>query len=230
MKVLVIDDDKTVAYSLKKVLLSVGMEPFIAKDWNEANDHISVQDFGLILLDICLGNGKNGFNYCKELRDSPKTKDIPIIIISALWDYEDKIQGLELGADDFVCKPFNKGELIARINAVCRRSGAAVVSYEEADQFNIGNLDYNKKSFSVSIGEEDIHLTKKEHQILFEFLKSPGELISKNDLIGLIWGSDQDHTKLFDVHLINLRKKIQTWDYEIKTKFGLGMILEERVN
>ena len=230
MKVLVIDDDKTVAYSLKKVLLSVGMEPFIAKDWNEANDHISVQDFGLILLDICLGNGKNGFNYCKELRDSSKTKDIPIIIISALWDYEDKIQGLELGADDFVCKPFNKGELIARINAVCRRSGAAVVSYEEADQFNIGNLDYNKKSFSVSIGEEDIHLTKKEHQILFEFLKSPGELISKNDLIGLIWGSDQDHTKLFDVHLINLRKKIQTWDYEIKTKFGLGMILEERVN
>ena len=229
MKVLVIDDDSSVAYSLKKVLLSIGMEAFIAKNWNEAIQLISDQTFGLILLDICLGNGKNGFNHCKELRANSKTKNTPLIIISALWDYEDKIQGLELGADDFVCKPFNKGELIARINAVCRRSNGAKVIYEEAEQFNIGNLDYNKKSFGVMIGDHEVHLTKKEHQILFQFLKSPGELISKNDLIGLIWGTDTDHTKLFDVHLINLRKKIQTWDYEIKTKFGLGMILEERI-
>ncbi|MBG09499.1 MAG: hypothetical protein CME68_12125 [Halobacteriovoraceae bacterium] len=229
MKVLVIDDDKSITYSLKKVLLSVGMEPFIAENWNQASDLILKEKFGLILLDICLGSGKNGFNHCKELRTNPKTMDTPIIIISALWDYEDKIQGLELGADDFVCKPFNKGELIARINAVCRRSGGTKVIYEESDQFNIGNLDYNKKSFSVKIGESEVHLTKKEHQILYEFLKSPGELISKNDLIGLIWGIEQDHTKLFDVHLINLRKKIQSWDYEIKTKFGLGMILEERL-
>lgn len=229
MKVLVIDDDKSLTYSLKKVLLSVGMETFIAQNWNDASGFIFEENFDLILLDICLGNGKNGFNHCKELRENPKTKDIPIIIISALWDYEDKIQGLELGADDFVCKPFNKGELIARINAVCRRSNGAKVICEDAEQFNIGNLDYNKKSFSVTIGESDVHLTKKEHQILYEFLKSPGELISKNDLISLIWGSEQDHTKLFDVHLINLRKKIQTWNYEIKTKFGLGMILEERL-
>ena len=229
MKVLVIDDDENVGYSLKKVLISVGMNCFIAKNINEANSYIVEHSFDLILLDICLGNGKNGFSYCKELRDNPSTSNVPIVIISALWDYEDKIQGLELGADDFVCKPFNKGELIARINAVCRRSKGPQVFQGEMEFFNIGNLDYNKKSFNVSIAEEDVHLTKKEHQILFEFLKAPGELISKNELIGLIWGSEQDHTKLFDVHLINLRKKIQCWNYEIKTKFGLGMILEERV-
>ena len=96
MKVLIIDDDKNVGYSLQKVLRSAEMESFIAKNINEANGHLQEHSFELILLDICLGNGKNGFSFCKEL-SNPKTSHIPIIIISALWDYEDKIQGLELG-------------------------------------------------------------------------------------------------------------------------------------
>jgi DNA-binding response OmpR family regulator len=224
MKILVIEDETQL---LQSIIDSLEKEHFVvesASDYPTAAEKVFVYDYDCILLDIMLPEG-NGLKILEELRDAGKSENV--IIISAKDSLDDKLLGLELGADDYLTKPFHLAELNARVKAVLRRNtldGKSTIDY--------GNLSLDPDARSVKIEDEEVTLNRKEFDVLKYFLINKKRLITRTGLAEHVWGDHIDQADNFDFiyyQITNLRKKLQQANASVKIEavYGVGYKLEK---
>ena len=203
-KILIIEDDKNIAMALEDDLSFEGYKVESASDGNLGLSLAKDKIFDLIILDIML-LGLNGFEICKELRKSNIIT--PIIMLTAKSQEIDKILGLELGADDYVTKPFSPRELLARVKAILRRNNQI---NQSLDVVNFGNVEINFKTYEAIKRKKNILLTALEFTLLHFLIKRKNEVLSRNLILDEIWGKDVFVTsRTVDTHIANLRKKIE---------------------
>lgn len=227
-KILVVDDEKPIADILQFNLKKEGFEVHCAYDGNEAIKLVEEEQPDLILLDIMLPQ-QDGMEVCREVR---KKYDMPIIMLTAKDSEIDKVLGLELGADDYVTKPFSTRELIARVKANLRRQKHAANQQDESEDTNeitIGNLVIHPDSYMVSKRGETIELTHREFELLFYLAKHIGQVMTREHLLQTVWGYDYyGDVRTVDVTVRRLREKIEdnpshpAW---IVTRRGVGYYL-----
>ena len=172
----------------------------------------------LILLDIMLP-GEDGLEILKKLKSSSKTKDIPVIMVTAKGSEYDKVVGLDSGADDYVTKPFGMMELISRIKAVLRRSG----KQQDKTKLSVGGISLDTKKHEVKVDGENVVLTLKEFELLEKLMRNQGIVLTRDQLLTEIWGYDFDgETRTVDVHIRTLRQKLGEQGSLVKTVRGVG--------
>ena len=227
-KILIIEDDQRIAQNIGKGLIEKGFEIEIAYDGFIGTKLFNNNSFDLIILDINLPS-MNGYEVCKIIRQ--KDPNIPILMLTALGETEDKIQGFGVGADDYIVKPFDFRELLARINVFLKRSQP-----ESEDRtittLRIADLELNTEAKSVLRSGHSIDLTPKELALLEYLIRNQGRIISKSEISEKVWDQNAEgSTNVVEVYINFLRKKIDR-DYEpklIHTKSGLGYILKEEI-
>jgi DNA-binding response OmpR family regulator len=201
-KVLIIDDDKKHSELLQAYFTRFGIKLICAYDATEGFKKLSREDPDLLLLDIMLP-GKDGFEICREVR---KTSNIPIIMLTARGDVIDRVSGLELGADDYIGKPFEPRELVARVQATLRRSestGGGV------DELNFEGLSINTDSRSVRVDDKAVDLTSMEYELLLLLARRPGKKLSRDDILSELRGIDAAIlTRSVDIMISRLRQKL----------------------
>ena len=190
-----------------------------AGDFHRAEEKINDYEYDVILLDIMLPGG-SGMELLKILKESKKQAHV--LIISAKDSLEDKLEGLDLGADDYITKPFHLAELSARIRSVTRRG-----MKQGSDTINYGNVSLNTLTRKCTVGEAEVQLVRKEYDILLHFMTRPGHVSNKLTLAEAVWGDNIDQADNFDfiyAQIKNLRKKLQAAgaDIEIKAVYGFG--------
>lgn len=226
-KILVVDDEKPIADILEFNLRKEGYEVHCAHDGNEAVEMVEELQPDLILLDIMLPN-KDGVEVCREVR---KKYDMPIIMLTAKDSEIDKVIGLEIGADDYVTKPFSTRELLARVKANLRRQLTTAPSEEEpsSNEIHIGSLVIFPDAYVVSKRDETIELTHREFELLHYLAKHIGQVMTREHLLQTVWGYDYfGDVRTVDVTVRRLREKIEdnpshpNW---IVTRRGVGYYL-----
>lgn len=224
MKILIIEDDLSFQEILRSTLEHERYVVEVAPDYRTGLIKLSDYTYDCILLDINLPDG-NGLNLLRELKEMKKTGSL--IIISARDSIEDKVEGLDLGADDYLAKPFHLAELLSRIKSVMRRNnqgGEQYVSY--------GNVKVNPHTFEVWVGEAKVELSRKEFDFLLYFMQRPNRIVSKSMLAESIWGDHFDDVDNYDfiyAQIKNLRKRLTAWNasIEIVSVYGMGYKLIE---
>jgi len=224
-KVLVVDDEKNIRELIKFNLESRGYEVKEAVDGKEALDMVWEELPLLIILDLMLPK-IDGLEVCRSLKGDQRTKKIPIIMLTALGDEIDKIVGLELGADDYITKPFSPRELIARVRAVLRRVSGEEGEGEEQNSVPRG-LKIDSQKREVLLNGKRLELTLKEFELLRLLTASPFHVFTRDGLLEKIWGFDfVGDTRTVDVHICNLRRKLEEFDneslYYIEAVRGVG--------
>lgn len=219
MKILLVEDDPALREILQYSLQQERYVVELAPDYHTASQKIHDYTYDCILLDIMLPDG-NGLSLLKELQELKKQGNA--IIISAKDSLEDKVTGLDLGADDYLPKPFHLAELHARIKSVIRRKNRNGNVFAE-----YGNIRINTDSFEVYVEDKNLELNRKEYDILLYFLNRPERLLNKNTLAEAVWGDHIDQTDNFDfiyAQIKNLRKKLMAAGAtpEIKAVYGFG--------
>lgn len=225
MKILVIEDEKELRQIIAESLSKENYVIETAHDFNSASDKIGIYDYDCILLDITLPGG-NGLKLLEKLKKSNKPSNV--IIISAKDSLDDKIRGLDLGADDYLAKPFHIAELNARVKAVLRRK-----TFGGKSKIEIANLILDTDERSLLIDENNVSLNRKEFDMLAYFLLNKDRLVSKTALAEHVWGDNIDQADSFDFiyyQIKNLRKKLQTAsaNIEIEAVYGMGYKLTEK--
>ncbi|HOF94433.1 MAG TPA: response regulator transcription factor [Clostridia bacterium] len=222
MKILIADDDKVVHEALGIYLRAEGFEPVNVYDGNAAIEALT-PDIALCVLDIMMP-GKSGIEVCKEIR---KTSHLPIIMLTAKGEEVDRIIGLELGADDYIVKPFSPREVVARIKAVLRRTQEQQESDNSALVFN--GLTIDLKSYTVTLRGEPVVCTPKEIEILHMLASNPGQVFTREQLLNRVWGYDfAGETRTVDTHIKRIRAKLDSegLGWSIKTIYGVGYKFE----
>ena len=222
---LLVEDEELLAQGLKHSLEQEGFTVTTVGDGNSALELASEGSFDLILLDLMLP-GIDGVSVCREIR---KNSMIPIIMLTARSGDIDKILGLEFGADDYVTKPFNTRELVARINALLRRAAAQdspETAGQQDDIIEAGPITLNLTRRETLIDGNPVELTAKEFDMLTHFLRHPGRVFTRQNLSELVWGFDYlGDSRTVDVHIHRLREKIEedaSSPRHLKTKWGVG--------
>lgn len=223
MKILIVDDNQSINQSLSKYLANNGFETLSAFDGEEALDIFYSQSPDLILLDVMMPK-KDGFEVCRELR---KTSMIPVIMLTARGEDFERVMGLEIGADDYIVKPFSMEEVVARVNALFRR----ITPYENHSYiFKIDNLTINSETYRVTIDDVNISLTKKEFEILWTLATNRNKVFTRDNLLDSVWGLDYyGDTRTVDTHIRRLRSKIDEIEHpkwSISTIRGVGYQFE----
>lgn len=223
-RILVVDDEEDLCEILKFNLENEGYEVDTANSAEEALK-MDISSYNLLLLDVMMGE-ISGFKMANMLKKDKKTAHVPIIFITAKDTENDTVTGFNLGADDYISKPFSLREVIARVKAVLRRT--ATVETEKAPEqitYQTLTIDITKKK--VSIDDEEIALTKKEFEILFLLLQNKGRVFSREDILARIW-SDEVYVldRTIDVNITRLRKKIGIYGKRIVTRLGYGYCFE----
>ena len=219
MRVLVVDDEELIRMVIKDYLENEG---YFVNEASNGQDAISLalkNDYSLIIMDIMMPV-MDGFTAVKEIK---KIKDIPVIMLSARKEEYDKLQGFDIGIDDYVTKPFSPKELVARIKAVTKRN-------KELDNIKIGNITINKLSHEVKIDDKVIEVTHTQYELLCLFLTNEGLALSRDAIIENIWGYDYDaDDRTIDAHIKLLRNKLGKYRNSIKTirKVGYKFDYEE---
>lgn len=225
INVLIVEDEQRLADILKKQLEESGFNADIANDGYAGKQLIEKNKYNIIILDINLPL-INGYDLCREIRKM--NSNIPIIMLTAYGTPDNKLNGFEVGADDYVVKPFDFRELLARINVFLRRSDSNVNTVEKV---GIADLEMDLKTKTVIRAGKKIDLTAKESLLLETFLKNNGKLLTREFIIEKVWGIDFDpNTNIIDVYVNYLRKKVDK-DFEpklIHTKFGFGFYCSEK--
>jgi len=224
-KILIVEDEKDIIKMLEYNLKKEGYRVNYARDGEDAIDLAVREHPDLILLDLMLP-GMDGLEVCKALKKESKTAYIPIIMLTAKSQESDKVVGLELGADDYITKPFSLRELIARIKAVLRR---ATEKEKLPEIFQEGDLKIDFAKISVSVKDKPVELTAKEFELLKTLLKAKGRVLSRDYLLDTIWGFDhamEIQTRTVDVHIRTLRKKIKTASKYVITVKNYGYRFE----
>ncbi len=202
--ILIIEDDKSIQAGLKDNLEIENFKVIAEADGLKGYERAVKDKPDLILLDLNLPM-KNGFEVCRDLRTN--NINTPVIMLSARIEEADKVLGLELGADDYVTKPFSIRELISRIRAILRRSE---VVKQQTDTFEIGSLRLDFRKMEASKGKKKIHMSLKEYEILKYFINHQDEVISRNQLLDEVWGYEVfPTTRTVDNYILMLRKKIE---------------------
>ena len=226
-KILIVDDDANIAELIELYLTKECFQCMQAHDGEEALKKNASFQPDLILLDIMLP-GIDGYDVCREIR---KTSTVPIIMLSAKGEVFDKVLGLELGADDYIIKPFDSKELVARVRAVLRRfqpKQAAVVSDEKCATYP--DLIVNLTNYSVTYMGKQVDMPPKELELLYFLAASPNHVFSREQLLDQIWGYEYiGDTRTVDVHIKRLREKIKDHaNWKIATIWGIGYKFEVR--
>ena len=224
-KILIVDDDNNIAELISLYLTKECFETKIVNDGELALKEFQTFRPNLILLDLMLP-GIDGYQVCRELRH---TSDVPIIMLSAKGETFDKVLGLELGADDYIIKPFDSKELVARVRAVLRRfqpKQAAVVSDEKCATYP--DLIVNLTNYSVTYMGKQVDMPPKELELLYFLASSPNQVFTREQLLDHIWGYEYiGDTRTVDVHIKRLREKIEDHpNWSISTVWGIGYKFE----
>lgn len=219
MKILIVEDEPSLRELIQRSLEKERYVVEAAADFNSALCKIEDYDYDCVLLDIMLPDG-NGLNLLERLKAMHKRENV--IIISAKDSLEDKVLGLELGADDYLPKPFHLAELNARIKSVIRRQ-----HHDGEVDIRLGNIRILLDKYQVLIDEKEVELNRKEYDILLYFINRPGRLVNKNTLAESVWGDHIDQVDNFDfiyAQIKNLRKKLKDAGAtaEIKAVYGFG--------
>lgn len=223
-RILVVEDERRLAEILKKQLEENGFATDLAYDGYSGKKLLESNNYNLVILDINLPL-LNGYELCRDIRNT--NTHIPIIMLTAFSSAENKITGFDVGADDYVIKPFDFRELLARINVFIKRSSAL----PRSDKLIIADLEMDINTKTVTRAGRKIELTAKESLLLETFLRNKEKLLTRECIIEKVWGIDFDpSTNIIDVYVNYLRKKIDK-DYDLKlmhTKFGFGFYCSEK--
>jgi len=216
-KILVVDDDKNIA---ELIALYLEKEGFVVKQAHRGLAAISeFAEFAphLVLLDIMLPE-MDGYEICRQIR---KTSQVPIVMLTAKGEVIDKVEGLTIGADDYIVKPFDGKELVARVKAVLRRYGN---TEDSASIKEVSNLSINPDKYTVTYHGEELNLPPKEFELLYFLMSNSGRVFTRNQLLDKIWGYDFfGDSRTVDVHIKRIREKMDKEDsWQIKTIWGVG--------
>ncbi|WP_339652783.1 response regulator transcription factor [uncultured Salegentibacter sp.] len=219
MKILIVEDEQDMLQNMKDFLLKENFVVETAESIAEARNKIGVYTYDCILLDINLKDG-SGFQLLEELKQ--KNIEDGVIIVSARNSLDDRLEGLNLGADDYLAKPFHMAELNARVKAVLRRR-----QFNGNNKIKIGNLSIDLDEHEASIDDNPLNLNRKEYEILLFFTSNQNRLVNKSALAEHVWGDHIDQADSFEFiysQIKNLRKKLKTAgaDIEIKAVYGIG--------
>lgn len=227
-KILIVDDDTNIAELVSLYLEKEHFDTLCAEDGYAALEQFKIYKPDLIILDLMLP-GKDGYEVCREIR---KSSNVPIIMLSAKGEVFDKVLGLELGADDYIIKPFDSKELVARVKAVLRRLGGNDAAEKGNDSQNASRegmiiypgLEINIKNYSVSCDGLSLDMPPKELELLYFLASNPNHVFTREQLLDHIWGYDYaGDTRTVDVHIKRVREKIKdhpTW--KVATVWGIG--------
>lgn len=224
-KILLVEDEKTLAKALKFSLEKEGFTVEVAYDGEEGLQALTRAAPDLIILDLMLPK-IDGYEFCRRLR---RSSDVPIIMLTARNEDIDKILGLELGADDYMTKPFNTRELLARIKAILRRAGQAELGARKT--IRMGNLQVDLIRHRVTMEDREIPLTSREYALISFLASNPGRVYSREQLLEQVWGYDFcGDARTVDVHIRHLREKLEEQPAEpryILTVWGAGYKFKE---
>lgn len=220
-----VEDDSNIRELVVYTLETTGFQARGFEEGKSFLEALALETPDLILMDIMLP-GEDGISLLKRLKNSSKTRDIPVIMVTAKGAEYDKVKGLDLGADDYVTKPFGMMELVSRIKAVLRRSGAAK---EKAEDIIVsGSLEINTKKHEVKADGEVVGLTLKEYELLKRLMENPNIVMTRDSLLEEIWGYDFDgETRTVDVHIRTLRQKLGKCGERVETVRGVGYRISE---
>lgn len=226
-RILAVDDEQDILDLLSYNLSKEGYNVSTASDGNEALKKIRAKNFDLVILDLMMP-GLQGMEFCHILRNDPKTKTLPIIILTAKTEEVDRILGLEIGADDYITKPFSPRELIARIKAVLRRSTRTAPAGEYV---TIGELTINTANYTVSKKNISISLSPTEFRLLLYLFERRGKIFSRDQLLHAVWKDERYvESRTVDVHINRIRAQIEDDPANpvyIKTRRGHGYYFED---
>jgi DNA-binding response OmpR family regulator len=222
MNLLVVEDEKQVADFIQRGLRSEGWVVSLALDGETALELIAEDDFDVVVLDLMLP-GISGQDVCRNMRAN--NNFTPVLMLSALDQTDDRVSGLQMGADDYLVKPFDFEELIARIQALVRRAGAFSLNEDNHEEhiLQLGTIVFNTMSLEITCRDKQITLTEKERRILQLFLTNPDKLYSRERMLNAVWGANEDPlTNIIDVYVGRLRKKLGESGEAIETIRGAG--------
>ncbi len=222
--ILIADDNQQITSILGEYAKKEGYDPIIALDGLDALEQYKLKKPDIILLDVMMP-GMDGFELCREIR---KTSNVPVIMVTARGEDYEKIMGLDIGADDYIVKPFSPGEVMARVRAILRRLER---EDQRSDQiFNFDNLSINLDDYSVAVDGNNVSLTKKEFELLWTLASHNNKVFSRDNLLDSLWGHDYfGDSRTVDSHIKRLRSKLDVLahpNWEIKTIWGVGYKFE----
>lgn len=226
--ILIADDNQQITSILEEYAKKEGYTPKVALDGHEAIDLFKRLQPDIVLLDVMMPK-MDGFEVCREIR---KTSNVPVIMITARGEDFEKIMGLDIGADDYIVKPFSPGEVMARVRAILRR----MVRKDEQKQqiYSFDNLSINMDDYIVTINNKNVSLTKKEIELLWILSTNNNKVFSRDNLLDSLWGYDYyGDNRTVDTHIKRLRAKLDEFDHdnwEIKTIWGVGYKFEGKTN
>lgn len=213
-----VEDDSNIRELVVYTLESTGMKARGFEDGRKFTEALAFETPELVLLDIMLP-GEDGIEILKKLRNNAKTKDIPVIMVTAKGSEYDKVIGLDTGADDYITKPFGMMELVSRIKAVLRRT----IREKTDTKYRVGNLSIDVEKHKVKVDGETVTLTLKEFELLEKLMKNRHIVLTRDRLLEEIWGYDfTGETRTVDVHVRTLRQKLGTAGELIETVRGVG--------
>lgn len=224
-KILIADDNVQITKILSEFARKEGFEPVVAFDGEEVIERFKRDTFAIILLDVMMPK-KDGFEVCREIR---KMSNVPVIMITARGEDFERVMGLDIGADDYIVKPFSGSEVMARIRAILRRIGG--MSQTAAPRYlSCDNLRVCLDNADVTIDDQKIVLTKRELEILWTLLDNRGKIFSRDNLLSDLWGYDYfGDNRTVDSHIKRLRAKLDKIphpNWQIKTIWGMGYKFE----
>lgn len=226
-KILVVDDDLNICELLKLYLENEGYTVFVANDGKAAVSTFNAKEPDIVLLDIMLPK-MDGWQVCREIR---KTSTVPIIMLSAKGETFDKVLGLELGADDYVVKPFEAKEVMARIKAVLRRSKTDEDEEPENKIVTFDKLEINIMNYELKVDGVQVDTPPKELELIYHFASNPNRVFTRDQLLDEVWGFDYyGDSRTVDVHVKRLREKLEgvSDKWSLKTVWGVGYKFETK--
>ncbi len=224
-KILVVDDDLNICELLRLYLTKDGYNVVVANDGQSAVSMFQEENPNLVLLDVMLPK-LDGWQVCREIR---KFSETPIIMLTAKGEVFDRVLGLELGADDYVVKPFDTKEIVARIKAVLRRS--SVLPVEEVKEVHYDKLSINLTNYELKVAGVQIDTPPKEMELIFHLAKNPNRVFTRDQLLDEVWGYDYyGDSRTVDVHVKRLREKLEgaSDKWELRTVWGVGYKFETK--
>ncbi len=226
-KILIVDDDVNICELLRLYLVKDGFDAEVITDGITALNTFESVEPDLILLDIMLP-GVDGWQICREIR---KTSQVPIIMLTAKGETFDKVLGLELGADDYITKPFETKEVVARIKAVLRRSGTQAAVPELPKEVSFDKLTINLTNYELKVDGNPIDTPPKELELIFHLASNPNRVYTRDQLLDEVWGFEYyGDSRTVDVHVKRLREKLEgvSDKWELKTVWGVGYKFETK--
>jgi DNA-binding response OmpR family regulator len=224
--ILIADDNQDITDILATYSRMEGFEPIVAGDGEEAIKKFLEYNPDVVLLDVMMPK-EDGYEVCRKIRSK---SNVPVILITARGEDFDKIMGLDIGADDYIVKPFSPREVMARVRAVMRRMAKTAPEASAENMLRVGNLEINLEEYTLYIGGNKIALTKKEIETMWTLATNPNKVFTRDNLLDSLWGFDYfGDSRTVDSHIKRLRSKLDNFDHDswnIKTIWGVGYKFE----